>query len=131
MRGLGNDARYWEALADGRLNLPRCAGCQKWSWPAPYRCGDCGSWDFLWVDVDMEGEVYSWTRVHHPFAGAEALGLPYVTVSIALPNAGGIRLFGTLANQADARIGLKVRGHVVAAHAFEQSVPAIKWSATS
>ena len=131
MRGLGNDARYWAALSEGRLSLPRCGGCGKWSWPAPYRCGDCGSWDFDWQDVALEGEVYSWTRVHHPFGGAEDLGLPYVTASIALPQAGGIRLFGVLEDEAQAKIGLKVTGRVRTTKAFDRDVPALSWRASA
>lgn len=131
MRGLGNDARYWEGLKEGVLRLPRCTGCGKWSWPAPYRCGDCGSWSFDWPEVPMQGEVYSWTRVHHPFAGAEDLGLPYVTVSVALPQAGGIRLFGVLADGDDAKIGLQVTGSVRTTRAFDRDIPAIEWRAAA
>lgn len=129
MRGLGNDGRYWQGLAEGRLVLPRCKGCAKWIWPAPYRCADCGGWEFDWQDVALEGEVYSWTRVHHPFAGAEDLGHPYVTASIALPQVGGIRLFGILENEAEARIGLKVTGRVRLTKAFDRDIPALSWRA--
>lgn len=128
MKGLGNDANYWGALSEGRLSLPKCAGCQRWCWPAPFRCSGCGSWDFDWQDVDMTGEVYAWTRVHHPFGGAEALGLPYVVCSIALPQADGIRLFGLLEPGDDAAIGMKVRGKVRTTHAFDRDVLAISWS---
>lgn len=131
MGGLGNDANYWRGLSEGRLSLPRCSGCQKWSWPAPYRCGDCGSWDFDWQDVALEGEVYAWTRVHHPFAGAEDLGTPYVTASISLPQAGGIRLFGILEDEKAARIGLKVSGRVRTTKAFERDIPALSWRAVA
>ena len=131
MRGLGNDARYWEGLGEGVLRLPRCSGCSKWSWPAPYRCGDCGSWSFDWTDVPIEGEIYSWTRVHHPFGGAEDLGVPYVTVSVALPQAGNIRLFGILADGDLAKIGLKVTGSVRTTKAFDREIPALEWRAVA
>lgn len=129
MRGLGNDERYWKALGEGELRLPRCSGCSKWCWPAPYRCAECGGWEFDWLKVEMAGEVYSWTRVHHPFGGTD-LGVPYVTVSVALPQADGIRLFGILEDGADARIGLKVSGEVRSTQAFDRDVPAIRWRAS-
>lgn len=131
MRGLGNDGQYWAGLDRGALTLPKCTGCETWHWPAPFRCGTCGSWSFEWADVAIEGEVYSWTRVHHPFGGAEDLGLPYVTVSVALPQAGGIRVFGVLANGHDVHIGQKVSGKVRSTRAFDRDIPALEWRATS
>lgn len=128
LNGLGNDANYWRALGEGRLSLPKCAGCKRWVWPAPFRCSECGSWELAWQDVEMKGEVYAWTRVRHPFGGAEALGLPYVVASVALPQANGIRLFGLLEPGDDAAIGLKVTGKVRTTHAFDRDVLAISWS---
>ncbi len=131
MRGLGNDGAYWSGLDRGVLNLPRCSGCQKWHWPAPFRCGDCGSWDFVWTEVPIEGEVYSWTRVHHPFGGLEALGSPYVTVSVSLPHADGLRVFGVLEDAGTVHINMPVTGTVRTTKAFERDIPALYWRAAS
>lgn len=128
MKGLGADARYWEALSAGRLDLPRCMACQRWIWPAPFRCGACGSWDIGWNTVEMTGSLYSWTRTWHPFAGAEALGLPYVTVSVELPQAGGLRMFGLLEPGEGAAIGMAVTGVVATHRVFDRSIPALSWS---
>lgn len=129
MRGLGNDGTYWEYLNKGQLVLPRCKGCAKWIWPAPHRCADCGGWDFTWKSVALEGEIYSWTRVHHPFGGAEDLGLPYITVSVSLPQAGGIRLFGVVEGDDEPRIGMSVQGRVRTTNAFDREIPALSWRA--
>lgn len=126
--GSGNDQRYWTALSEGRLELPRCDNCKRWVWPAPFRCSDCGSWSIAWEAVKPEGRLYSWTRTWHPFAGAEALGLPYVTVSVELPQAGGIRLFGLLEPGAEAAIGVQVIGAVQTSHVFDRDIPAFRWS---
>lgn len=128
MKGLGNDAAYWKALGEGALSLPKCASCRQWRWPAPFRCGDCGSWSFEWQAVPMQGVIYSWTRTAHPFAGAEDFERPYVTVSVALPQAGGVRLFGLLEPGEDAAIGRLVVGRVRKTRAFGRELPALSWS---
>jgi uncharacterized OB-fold protein len=128
VKGLGADTRYWEALSEGRLDLPRCKACQRWIWPAPFRCGACGSWDIGWETVEPTGTIYSWARTWHPFAGAEELGLPYVTVSIALPQAGGVRLMGLLEPGEGAAIGVPVTGVVATHRVFDRAIPALRWS---
>lgn len=127
MKGLGADSRYWQALSEGRLELPQCAKCDSWRWPAPFRCSDCGSWDFRWVPIPLSGTLYSWTRVHHRFAGTECLSHPYVTASVELPQAGAIRLFGLLEPGDTAKIGLSVEGEIRTTLAMGRDIPAIVW----
>lgn len=127
MAGLGADGRYWEGLEAGNLVLPRCRSCQTWHWPARFRCGDCGSWDVDWQPVDLSGVIYSWTRTWHPFAGTESLGRPYCTVSVELPQAGSVRMFGLLEQPDAAAIGVGVRGRVANSHVLGRDLPAIYW----
>ena len=49
----GADAPYWNGLAEGRLLLPRCGGCETWLWPAVSRCGACGCEDIAWIERAM------------------------------------------------------------------------------
>lgn len=131
-KGLGADQPYWDALAAGHLALPRCSACEKWSWPAPFRCGDCGSTDFHWSRVEMTGLIYTWTRVSHPFAGMEDMKMPFVSVLVELPQAGGIRLLGILDNDApNPSIGASVNGHIGKTTSLGHEVPALKWTMTS
>lgn len=127
MKGLGNDAPYWRALWDGELALPMCPTCKRWRWPAPFRCSDCGGWSFEWRPVEIKGEIYSWTRTWHPFDGAQDLKRPYVTVSVALPHAGGIRLFGLLEPGDHAKIGAPVLGETRRTRAFGRDLPVLSW----
>ncbi len=127
MKGVGADAPYWAALKRGRLELPRCVICSTWRWPAPFRCAGCGGWSFEWTDVELSGRIYSWTRTWHPFAGTEALGHPYITASVELPQAGGVRLFGLLNSDDAPVIGANVLGVVAVTTVFEQVTPAIRW----
>lgn len=131
MRGVGADAPYWTALKAGRLDLPQCATCATWRWPAPFRCADCDGWSFDWRSVPLTGRIYSWTRTWHRFAGTENLDLPYITVSVELPQAGGVRLFGLLATDEAPTIGAAVSGEIIEKVVFDRAIPAIRWRFSS
>lgn len=127
-KGLGQDQKYWEALEDGRLELPKCTKCGHWQWPAPYRCEKCGSWEFDWVEQPFEGTMFSWTRTPHPFDGAEQLGSPYTSVLVEIPTGGNIRLLGLMAPGEQPVIGQKVQGKRITSHVYGRDIPAIQWS---
>jgi uncharacterized OB-fold protein len=112
----GAGGRFWDFLAAGSIRVPRCDGCGRWTWPAQYRCGDCGSFDFSWTDVDPAGEVFAWTRTHHAFDRSLAGSVPYTIVVGMLPGSGNVRLIGLLDLEAgDVEIGTPVRAAVGAA----------------
>jgi uncharacterized OB-fold protein len=124
----GADQPYWDALAEGRLEMPRCAGCGRWQWPAVWRCGECGSWEQTWHELPLRGEVYTWTRTWHPFGGAEDIGVPFVSLVVRLPQAGDRRLVGILeGDSAGLSIGAAVTGSVSATRVWNDDIPAIRW----
>jgi uncharacterized protein len=52
---------FWDATAQGRLVLPRCAECETIIWyPRPF-CPACGSLKIAWVEATGRGTVYSFT----------------------------------------------------------------------
>ena len=66
---------FWEHLEDGEFRLCQCAGCERWMWETQYggmdiRCGDCGSWDQNWVEVEpvltSESPVYTTVAFSRP-----------------------------------------------------------------
>lgn len=125
----GADGPYWQALAEGRLELPRCEGCGRWHWPAVFRCGECGSWDHAWHAVEPEGTVFSWTRTWHAFDGSAGIGVPFVSLIVELPQAGGRRLLGLLeGDAARLRIGAKVRGRIDATEIWGDRIPSLRWT---
>jgi uncharacterized OB-fold protein len=124
----GADGPYWNALAQGRLELPRCTQCGRWHWPAVHRCGDCGAWDPEWRAVELRGRIFSWTRTWHPFSGSEGIGVPYVSLIVELPHAGGRRLIGLLSgDDAGLAIGAPVQGEVAETAVGEVRIPSLRW----
>ena len=124
---LGAEGRYWEALAEGHLELPQCAACRRWHWPAVWRCGKCGSWEHYWREVPLTGAIFTWTRTWHKFAGTERLDKPFVTLLVSLTDV-PVRLLGVLEGvEEGVRIGAAVTGCIDHTRFGDQSVPAIRW----
>jgi uncharacterized OB-fold protein len=129
--GVAADDRYWESLEEGEFRVPRCDGCERWMWPAHWRCGECGSWDISWQSVDPLGTVYSWTRTWYAFdrVAERADQVPYVVVLTELPQAGGIRILGVLrGDESGLRIGAPVTGSIDPPSPRSKGYASIRWS---
>lgn len=128
--GVGADDPYWEGLEAGELRLPRCQGCDRWTWPAHFRCGVCGAWDFRWEPVTPEGRVFTWTRTWYAFERVRerADDIPYVSVLAELPQAGGARVLGILeGGQSGLRPGAALVGRIAAASPKSKNYPSLVW----
>lgn len=124
---IGAEGPYWDGLIAGKLLLPRCTGCGAWHWPAVWRCGTCGSWDHEWLEQQLEGTVFSYTRTHHRFGGAEAFDLPFATVLVSLPGI-PVRLIGVLeGDEAGLKIGAAVTGRIAETAFGGAEIPALRW----
>ncbi|HZU63573.1 MAG TPA: OB-fold domain-containing protein [Novosphingobium sp.] len=124
------DDDYWRHLEEGVLKVPRCAGCHTWTWPAHFRCGTCGSWTFDWVEVAAQGLIFSHTRTHYAFDRVleRREDVPYVTLVVELPHAGGIRLIGVLQGSDEGlAIGAQVTGSIDPPSAKSKHYPALRW----
>lgn len=88
----GDSAWWWEALAEGRLLLPRCEGCAACFFPPLESCPRCGGRDIAGVESSGRGAVYSWVVVHIALDPAFAADVPYTVVAVDLEE--GPRLFG-------------------------------------
>lgn len=124
---IGAEGRYWDALIEGHLELPRCKGCGAWHWPAVWRCGACGSWEHEWVEQPLEGTVFSYTTTHHPFGGTEGFVRPFATVLVSLSSV-PVRLIGMLEGSHDGlAIGTPVKGRIDRTRFGDAEIPAIRW----
>lgn len=128
-RADGADAPYWEGLAQGRLLLPRCDGCDRWMWPAGRRCGACGTIGTHWMEVPMRATVFSWTRTWHRFALTEAFDLPFTTVLAEIEDC-GVRLLGRLddPDRIDPLPGERLVGRAGSTAVGDDRIPTIIWS---
>ena len=129
--GIGADDGFWEALEAGEFRLPRCAGCNRWTWPAHWRCGECGSWDFHWVAVEPAGAVYSWTRSWYAFDRTKerAEDVPYVVALVEVDGTAGARVLGVLSgDDAPLKIGARVTGTILPPSDKTKGYPSIVWT---
>lgn len=109
----GVDRQYWEGLQRGEFLLQRCASCSTWIWGPQWICGMCHGFELEWVPVETEGIIYSWARTWHPSIPELAAELPYISVLVELPQAGGRRVLGLLAEDGGSvGIGDRVTGMI-------------------
>lgn len=77
-------AHYFAAAAQGRLELQRCAACEKvWFFPRP-ACVACGSTEYAWIRASGRGTAQSFSIVRRaPSPEFRAL-VPYVVALVDL-----------------------------------------------
>ena len=127
---------FWEALEEGVFRLSRCGGCHRWNWEAingspTFRCGDCGSWDVVWEEIEPVGTVYAWIRTNQPFDGVmeRKEDVPYVTVETEIGGPGGPRVVGVLKGSDDGlRVGARVRGSIDPPSPKTKGYPSVRWA---
>lgn len=129
--GIGADDRYWQSLEEGKFQLPRCSGCRQWTWPAHWRCGVCGSWEFDWVDVEPVGNVYAWTRTMMVFdqVRERADQVPYVVALVDVDDTGDTKVLGVLkGSEIGLRVGARVQGSIDPPSDVTKGYAAIRWT---
>ena len=100
---------YWDGLRAGRLRLQRCADCGKpRHYPRPM-CDACWSMKCDWADASGRGTVHSWTITHYAFHPGFKGDLPYILLTVDLPE--GVRMNAQARGieASDLRLGLPVR----------------------
>ena len=53
--------RYWDATAEGRIELPCCTACDLVIWYPRAICPDCHTSELVWRTMSGSGTVYSFT----------------------------------------------------------------------
>lgn len=93
---------FWNAWAEGRLLLQRCASCGTARfYPKPF-CPSCGAAAHEWVAAEGGGEIHSWTAVHR-----RSGHVPAMVVLVTLDE--GVRVLGVLDGAGEPGIGERVR----------------------
>lgn len=99
---------FWQAAAEHRLVVQRCARCGHTRLPPAPVCPECRADAADWKQLSGRGEIYTYTIVHRPVAAGQPL--PTVIAVIALEDAGGVRMISNVVDAApeEIRIGLPV-----------------------
>lgn len=92
----GLAAEFWAAARRHELVVQRCRRCRTWQWGPEYICHHCHSFELTYERVSPRGTVYSWERSWYPVHPALQEAVPYLTVLVELPQAGGVRMVGNL-----------------------------------
>ena len=128
--GVGADDGFWASLEEGGFRISRCAGCKEWLWPAHFRCAGCGCWELEWVERELRGTVFSWTRTWYPFemVAERAEDLPYTVALVEIPDTAGARVLGILEGDTEhVRIGRTVHGVIDPPCEKTKHYPSIRW----
>jgi uncharacterized OB-fold protein len=86
-----DDAFFWDAAADDRLVIQRCADCCKLRHPPTPMCGHCGSLSWDTAESEGRGRIYSWMYSLHPNRPDDE---PRVVILVQLDE--GVRLVSNL-----------------------------------
>lgn len=124
------DDEYWRGLEDGTFQLCHCSSCKTWTWPAHFRCGHCGSWDFEWVALEPKGKIFTYTRSRYAFDRVleRKDDVPYVTIVAEIPEANNVRVMGVMKGSEEGlAIGAPVRGVIEPPCPKTKNYPSIRW----
>lgn len=99
---------WWQAAAEHRLTVQRCAACDHMQLPPTPVCSECRSTELDLKQISGRGEIYTYTLVHRPLAAGQTL--PFVIAVILLEEAGGVRMISNIVDVEpdDLAIGMAV-----------------------
>jgi uncharacterized OB-fold protein len=116
---------YWDGLRDRRLMLQCCGDCRVVRhYPRPV-CDSCWSMKTDWVQASGRGTVHSWTITHYAFHPGYKGDLPFILLTVDLPE--GVRMnaqargidASTLAVGLPVRVGFEVATETLTLPVFE------------
>lgn len=76
--------QFWDATAQGRIELPRCTQCNLVIWYPRALCPDCQSTDLRWETMSGRGTVYSYSINRSGGSRRWREHLPYVVAYVQL-----------------------------------------------
>lgn len=56
-------SKFWEGLKEGKIYATKCEKCGKTHFPPVADCGDCGTSNIRWVELDGKAEIETFTQV--------------------------------------------------------------------
>jgi uncharacterized protein len=116
---------YWDGLRDRKLMLQCCGDCRKVRhYPRPV-CDACWSMNTGWIEATGQGSVHSWTITHYAFHPGYKGELPFILLTVDLPE--GVRMnaqargieAASLAVGRKVRVGFEVATETLTLPVFE------------
>ena len=108
----GHDNQWWwEACDQGRVLIQRCRDCQTLRHPPRPMCGECQSTAWDSIESTLDGEVLSFTELHHP----RVPGYPSPLICGVIGLQEGVNLVANIVgieSEQELAIGMRVQGRV-------------------
>ena len=60
---ISRTSKFWQGLKEGKIYATTCQKCGKLHFPPVADCGNCGSSNMKWTELDGEGEIETFTQV--------------------------------------------------------------------
>lgn len=101
---------WWDAVDNGKVLIQRCSSCQTLRHPPRPMCGECQSMEWDSIESSLDGEIMSFTELHHP----KIPGYQYPLVCAVIKLGEGTNIVSNIVGcePADVTIGMKVKGKV-------------------
>ncbi len=105
---ISRTSKFWQGLKGGKIYATKCQKCGKLHFPPVADCGDCGSSNVKWIELEGEGEIETFTQV--VVKPASFSKKPDYIVAIACLKE-GVRALAWLigVEREDVKVGMKVR----------------------
>jgi uncharacterized OB-fold protein len=107
----GHDNKWWwDACDDGKVLIQRCKNCQTLRHPPRPMCGECQSMEWDSIESTLDGEVLSFTELHHP----KIPGYQYPLLVAVMRLGEGTNIVANVVGcePSEVHIGMKVKGKV-------------------
>jgi uncharacterized OB-fold protein len=105
---ISRTSKFWQGLKEGKIYATKCQKCGKLHFPPVADCGECGSSNLKWTELDGEGEIETFTQiVVKPASFSEESD--YIVAIARLKE--GVRALAWLVGveREDVQVGMKVR----------------------
>lgn len=60
---ISRTSKFWQGLKEGKIYATKCQKCGRLHFPPVADCGDCGSSNVKWTELEGEGEIETFTQV--------------------------------------------------------------------
>ncbi len=105
---ISRTSKFWKGLKEGKIYATKCQKCEKLHFPPVADCGDCGSSNLKWTELDGKGTIETFTQVVVKPASFSKEA-DYIVAIAQLKE--GVRALAWLTGveREDVQVGMKVR----------------------